>query len=84
MHAKKGMAVIEELKEDERVGIRVEFRDQGPGIPHLKRVLEGGYSSANSLGLGLSGSRRLVDDFVIDSAAGKGTVVTITKWKRGI
>jgi serine/threonine-protein kinase RsbT len=80
VHAKHGSALIEELLDAERQGVRVTFRDQGPGIPDVPRVLVGGYSTAKSMGLGLSGSRRLVDDFDIESEPGRGTVVIVTKW----
>jgi serine/threonine-protein kinase RsbT len=82
VHARGGSAVIEEVSEGERLGLRVRFEDRGPGIPDIERVLAGGYSTAKSLGLGLSGSRRLVDEFSIESTVGKGTVVTFVKWKR--
>lgn len=65
-----------------RRGVRVVFRDSGPGIPDLDLALTDGWTSGSGLGLGLSGSRRLVDAFEIDSAANKGTTVTITKWAR--
>jgi serine/threonine-protein kinase RsbT len=81
VHAKGGEAVIEEVTDGRRVGLRVVFRDQGPGIADIPRVLAGGYSTASSMGLGLSGSRRLVDEFVIESTVGVGTVVSFTKWK---
>lgn len=81
MHARRGRAVLEEVTDGARMGIRIEFRDEGPGIPDIDRVMRGGYSTARSMGLGLSGSKRLVDDFSIDSTVGKGTVITITKWK---
>ncbi len=81
-HAGGGVAVIEELNEAGRVGLRVEFRDQGPGIADVARVLQGGYSTSRSLGLGVSGSRRLVDDFSIESEVGRGTQVRIVKWTR--
>lgn len=80
-HGGGGIAIIEELMDAGRIGIRVEFRDQGPGIDNIERVLKGGYSTGKSLGLGLSGSRRLVDSFTIESQVGRGTVVVITKWK---
>jgi serine/threonine-protein kinase RsbT len=80
VHAKRGCAVIEELLDGDRCGIRITFKDEGPGIPDVPRVLAGGYSTAKSMGLGLSGSRRLADDFSIDSALGRGTVVTVAKW----
>ena len=79
-HGGGGVATIEKVVSDERWGVRVEFKDQGPGIPDLDRVLAGGYSTARSMGLGLSGSRRLVDDFSIESAPGRGTTVTFVKW----
>ncbi|MEW2516668.1 anti-sigma regulatory factor [Actinacidiphila alni] len=65
-----------------RRGVRVVFADQGPGIADVDLALTDGWTSGNGMGLGLSGSRRLVDDFVLDSAVGRGTTVTITKWAR--
>jgi serine/threonine-protein kinase RsbT len=82
VHARRGTAVIEEITDGSRAGIRVEFRDEGPGIDDVDRVLAGGYSTARSLGLGVSGSKRLVDEFQIDSAPGRGTVVRMVKWTR--
>jgi serine/threonine-protein kinase RsbT len=81
-HAGGGAIRIEVLDEDGRSGLRLVFSDEGPGIPDIERVLVGGYSTARSLGLGLSGSRRLVDDFELQSQPGRGTVVTIVKWGR--
>lgn len=82
MHAGHGAAVIEEVEDGRRVGLRLTFRDQGPGIPDINRVMVGGYSTSRSLGLGLSGSRRLVDEFKIESEIGRGTCICITKWAR--
>lgn len=82
VHAGKGIACIEEVQNGDRLGIRITFEDNGPGIPDLQRVLAGGYSTARSMGLGLSGSKRLVDEFTIDTTPGKGTTVSIVKWKR--
>lgn len=81
-HGGGGTCTVEALSRDGKSGVRLSFRDQGPGIPDVPRVLAGGFSTANSLGLGLSGSRRLVDEFEIDSAPGKGTIVTVIKWSR--
>ena len=80
VHGGGGKAIVERLNDDVRRGVRVEFKDEGPGIADVDRVLAGGYSTANSMGLGLSGSRRLVDEFTIDSAPGKGTRVVFVKW----
>jgi serine/threonine-protein kinase RsbT len=82
VHAMKGTALVEQIANGSRTGIRAEFRDEGPGIPDLDRVLAGGYSTAKSLGLGVSGSRRLVDEFRIETIVGKGTTITVVKWKR--
>ncbi len=68
------------VREGIRKGVRLEFVDQGPGIPDLKQALTDGWTSGRGMGLGLSGSRRLVDVFELDSAPGRGTRVAITKW----
>ncbi|WP_109125997.1 anti-sigma regulatory factor [Dyella sp. C11] len=70
-----------ELVEDGgRKGVRLVFRDEGPGIPDIKQAMTDGWTSGNGLGLGLTGAKRLVDQFDIQSAPGEGTRVTITKW----
>jgi len=82
-HARAGEVLIEEvMNEASRIGLRMIFRDKGPGIRDVARVLAGGYSTVRSLGLGVSGSRRLVDEFVLDSVLGEGTTVTVIKWAR--
>ena len=63
-----------------RRGILVIARDEGPGIPDVALALQDGYSTSNSLGLGLPGTRRLMDEFVIESVVGRGTTVTVKKW----
>jgi serine/threonine-protein kinase RsbT len=63
-----------------RKGVRVIARDAGPGIDDLERALADGYTTGGGLGLGLPGARRLVDEFDIDTGAGKGTTVTLIKW----
>jgi serine/threonine-protein kinase RsbT len=82
VHARGGDARIEEISDGYRAGIRIAFSDRGPGIPDITRVLQGGYSTARSMGLGVSGSKRLVDEFDLQSKIGEGTRVTVTKWKR--
>jgi serine/threonine-protein kinase RsbT len=81
-HAGGGSALIEEVIDGTRGGVRMCFTDHGPGIADLPRALAGGNSTVKSLGLGLAGSRRLVDSFNIDTVVGRGTVVTVTKWAR--
>ena len=61
-------------------GIAVVARDEGPGIPDVALAVQDGFSTSNSLGLGLPGTRRLMDEFEIDSVVGRGTVVTVKKW----
>ena len=80
VHAKSGTARVRILR-GERIGIELLFMDRGPGIADLQRALAGGYSTANSLGLGLSGTKRLVDEFHIETEPG-GTSIVIRKWKR--
>ncbi|MFD0784323.1 ATP-binding protein [Micromonospora azadirachtae] len=65
-----------------RRGVRIVFADSGPGIADLDLALTDGYTTGGGLGLGLSGARRLVDEFDIDTGAGKGTRVSVTKWAR--
>jgi serine/threonine-protein kinase RsbT len=65
-----------------RTGVEVEFLDEGPGIPDLDQALTDGWTSGSGLGLGLSGAKRLVEDFEVDSTPGRGTRVRIVKWKR--
>lgn len=68
------------LEDSGRTGLRVTFRDEGPGIPDLKLAMTDGWTSGSGLGLGLTGAKRLVDEFELDTAPGKGLRVTITRW----
>ncbi len=77
-----GEAHSETLLQDGRRGLALRFVDHGPGIDNIELALTDGYTSGGGLGLGLSGARRLADEFHIDTAPGKGTRVTIVKWKR--
>lgn len=81
-YAGRGEVVLRIADEGGRRGIVIEARDKGPGIPDIERVLQDGYSTSGSLGLGLPGARRLLDEFEIRSVPGKGTVVFGTKWAR--
>ena len=76
-----GRAEIERVARNGKAGLRVSFIDDGPGIADHELALTDGWTSGGGMGLGLSGARRLADEFDIDSAPGKGTTVTITKWK---
>jgi serine/threonine-protein kinase RsbT len=82
VHAKSGSARISVLENGRKIGLELQFSDQGPGIADLNRALAGGYSTANSLGLGLSGTKRLVDEFHIETGPGRGTKIVIRKWKK--
>jgi serine/threonine-protein kinase RsbT len=81
VHGGGGTAKLEVLNDGARRGLRLTFEDQGPGIPDIELALRDGYTTGSGLGLGLGGSKRLVSDFNITSTVGKGTRVTITKWK---
>ena len=65
-----------------RTGVELVFSDQGPGIPDVELALTDGWTSGSGMGLGLSGTKRLVDEFEIDTAPGAGTRVRILKWRR--
>jgi serine/threonine-protein kinase RsbT len=81
-YAKRGQIVLRLVSQGRRRGIRVVAKDEGPGIVDIARAMEDGYSTSSSLGLGLPGSKRLMDEFDIVSTIGKGTTVTMTKWER--
>ena len=82
VHGGGGRVRVECLNEGGRRGVRLTFEDQGPGIPDIELALKDGYSTGGGLGLGLSGARRLSNDFQIQSQVGKGTTVSITRWKQ--
>lgn len=76
-----GTVQLEALEEGLRRGLRLTFEDSGPGIPDIDLALKDGFTTGSGLGMGLSGSKRLVNEFNIVSRVGEGTKVTITKWK---
>ncbi|MCO1655554.1 anti-sigma regulatory factor [Pseudonocardia humida] len=82
VHGGSGSARIEVVQRGGRSGIRAVFSDTGPGIADLDLALTPGWTSGGGLGLGLSGAKRLVDEFDIDTEVGRGTSVAITKWSR--
>ena len=77
-----GMAHLDKLADGLRQGVGLVFVDTGPGIPDLELALRDGYTTGGGLGLGLSGSKRLVDEFDIDTRYGEGTAIAVVKWKR--
>jgi RNA polymerase sigma factor (sigma-70 family) len=82
MFAERGEIVVTLVGENGRQGVTVVARDSGPGIPDLERAIQDGYSGYGGMGLGLPGSRRLMDEFDISSEVDKGTTVTMTKWRQ--
>ena len=82
VYAQHGEIVLTRTDDQGRVGIQVVAIDNGPGIDNKDLAMRDGYSTKNSLGLGLPGARRLMDDFALDSEVGRGTTVTMKKWKR--
>ena len=82
VHGGSGSAVVETVEKGGRRGVRAAFVDSGPGIPDLDLAMTAGWTSGGGLGLGLSGAKRLVDEFDIDTEVGRGTSVTVVKWAR--
>jgi serine/threonine-protein kinase RsbT len=83
VHGGGGRAQIEVVKSPAgRTGVKLHFTDEGPGIADIGLALTDGWTSGTGLGLGLSGTRRLVDEFELDSKPGAGTSVMVVKWSR--
>ena len=76
-----GVMRCESLSDGLHRGLRLHFIDEGPGIPDVSLAMTDGWTSGSGMGLGLSGAKRLVNEFEIDTAAGRGTRVSITRWK---
>ena len=76
-----GVLVWEMLADGVKKGLRLTFKDEGPGIANVSQAMTDGWTSGGGLGLGLSGAKRLVNEFEIDTRPGQGTRVTITRWK---
>jgi serine/threonine-protein kinase RsbT len=74
--------LVLELVEEDRSGVRATARDTGPGIVDIDEAMQDGYSTYRGLGLGLPGARRLMDEFAVASEPGRGTTVTMTKWRQ--
>ena len=82
-YASGGVILIEVVSKGRENGIRLTFKDQGPGIPNIPMAMKDGFTTGKSLGLGLPGAKRLVSEFDIKSIVGEGTTVSIIKWKNG-
>ena len=81
VHGKGGAMQWQVLEENGRTGVRLVFEDQGPGIADVQLAMTDGWTSGGGLGMGLPGARRLVHEFAIDTAPGRGTRVAVTRWK---
>jgi serine/threonine-protein kinase RsbT len=81
IYGRGGTMHWEKLQTLERTGLRLLFADEGPGIPNMDLAMTDGWTSGNGLGMGLTGAKRLVNEFHIDSKVGGGTRVTIARWK---
>jgi serine/threonine-protein kinase RsbT len=79
-YAKSGVMHWRALNEGARVGLELTFEDSGPGIPDVEKAMEMGFSTGKGLGMGLPGSKRLMDEMTIESTVGKGTTVVVRKW----
>ncbi len=79
-YASRGEIVLRALRQGGKQGIMVIAQDQGPGIPNVALAMQDGYSTGNSLGMGLPGSKRLMDEFEVVSEIGVGTIITMKKW----
>ena len=80
-HGGGGRVQLDTFETGAKKGVRLVFEDEGPGIPDVERALQDGFTTGGGLGLGLSGARRLSNEFKIESTLGKGTRVTIARWK---
>ena len=76
-----GTLLLETVQNGSKIGLRLTFEDQGPGIPDVQQVLQDGFTTGNGLGLGLGGAKRLSHEFEIESQLGRGTRVTVVRWK---
>jgi serine/threonine-protein kinase RsbT len=81
-YAKSGEIVISVIQQGIKHGVMIVAKDHGPGIPDIEQALKDGYSTSKGLGLGLPGTKRLMDEFEVVSTVGKGTTVTVKKWRR--
>lgn len=81
-YASTGVMRWRALSQGSTVGLELTFEDSGPGIPDIEQAMQPGYTTGKSLGMGLPGSKRLMDEMTIESVVGKGTTVTVRKWRK--
>lgn len=80
-HGRGGQMTVEVVNRLARSGLKLIFEDRGPGIPDIEQALKDGFTTGSGMGLGLGGSKRLVNEFSIESEVGKGTKITVVRWK---
>jgi serine/threonine-protein kinase RsbT len=80
-HGRGGQMTVEVVNGLARSGLKLVFEDSGPGIPDIEQALKDGFTTGSGMGLGLGGSKRLVNEFSIESEVGKGTKITVVRWK---
>ena len=80
-HGRGGQMTVEVVNGLSRSGLKLVFEDNGPGIPDIEQALKDGFTTGSGMGLGLGGSKRLVNEFAIESEVGKGTKITVVRWK---
>ncbi|MFN2572727.1 MAG: anti-sigma regulatory factor [Gemmatimonadales bacterium] len=84
MYAKKGEVTLSLAQNGDRQGVVIIATDHGPGIADIDRAMQYGYSTSHGVGAGLPGAKRLMDEFEVDSVVGRGTTITMKKWRRAI
>lgn len=82
LYATSGQIILNRIERDDRIGMQIICEDQGPGMQDLDRIMRDGYSTVQGFGMGLPGTKRLMDEFEITSEVGVGTTVTVCKWLR--
>lgn len=82
LYAEKGQIMLDIVQKGTKRGLQIVTKDQGPGIPDLALAMQDGYTTSHGLGIGLPGSKRLMDEFEITSEVGKGTTIIMKKWER--
>jgi serine/threonine-protein kinase RsbT len=80
-HGRGGQMSVEVVNGLTKTGLKLTFEDNGPGIPDIEAALKDGFTTGSGMGLGLGGSRRLVNEFAIETEVGKGTRITVVRWK---